>query len=319
MNAFAGKFRRRLFGLSLEETSFARRGFWEKTPAARQRLETIGQTFLCGYHHALESANMAELGVRLQNVDCELQGFAFEGAGMALTLLDYLIPWQRRRLQAFLDGPAQPHLYIVYVGAGWAAARLRRPVEPLLTRLDPTLGWLLVDGYGFHETYFNWQRYVREQAIPPQLTGYARRGFDLGVGRCLWFVHGADVDRVITTIHQFAAIRQPDLWSGVGLACAYAGGVTQAEIEMLAAASGQHRSYLAQGVTFAAATRQRAGNPAAHTELAAQIICGCSMADAARLTDRVHPQLSTTSSEPAFELWRQQIQAQFMSKEIFSV
>ena len=52
---------------------------------------------------------------------------------------------------------------MMHVGLGWALARLRRSVTPYLAQLDPLLGWLAVDGYGFHEGYFDWPRYVEGQ------------------------------------------------------------------------------------------------------------------------------------------------------------
>src|ERR1022692_1923089 len=62
-------------------------------------------------------------------IDAELQGFAFEGAAMALTLLDHFMPVNRGRFHRFLHGEGAPHFYMLHVGAGWAMARL------------PWLGW----------------------------------------------------------------------------------------------------------------------------------------------------------------------------------
>ena len=124
---------------------------------------------------------------------------------------------------------------MMHVGLGWALARLRRSVTPYLARLDPLLGWLVVDGYGFHEGYFDWPRYIERRAIPSRLNGYERRVFDQGLGRSLWFVKGADVAAVASAIDTFPSARRDDLWSGVGLACAYAGGCGRAAIESLRA------------------------------------------------------------------------------------
>src|SRR5438128_4208177 len=151
-----------MFGLSLSEASFARRGFHEGTTDARVRLEGIGYTFLQGYHAALEDDDPQTLEARLNTVESEFRGFAFEGAAMALALLDMLTPWNRSRWRSFLNGPAAAHVYMTHVGYGWALARLHRlypSVERPLARLDPVLRWLALDGYGFHEGYFYWQRY----------------------------------------------------------------------------------------------------------------------------------------------------------------
>jgi hypothetical protein len=81
------------------------------------------------------------------------------------------------------------------VGLGWAWARLPGNPERRLPALDPLLGWLAVDGYGFHEGYFHWRRRVSARELPRGLSASARRVFDQGLGRSLWFVEGADVPR----------------------------------------------------------------------------------------------------------------------------
>lgn len=83
-----GQTRRRLLGLSPTEVTFARRGFVTREEDARRRLEQIGITFLSGYHAALEETGLAPLARRLEFVDAESRGFAFEGAAMGLALLD---------------------------------------------------------------------------------------------------------------------------------------------------------------------------------------------------------------------------------------
>ena len=314
MTRALGLLRKVAFGISLEEATFARRGFRVSEARAQQRLEQIGNVFLQGYHAALEEDGPEALALRLRAVDAELRGFAFEGAAMGLTLLDHLSLSNGKRLQAFLNGPGAAHVYMVHVGAGWAVARLpwlRRHAEQYLTRLDPLLCWLAVDGYGFHEGYFNWRRAIERQAVPDQLKGYARRVFDQGLGRSLWFVEGADVLRISSTVASFKRERHADLWSGAGLACAYAGGVDQAGFEAMRLAAQPYTPQLAQGVAFAAKARQRANNPAAHTEMACKVFCGLSSEAAALITDVALESLPGDGNEPAYEVWRQRIQAQF--------
>src|SRR5690348_9356076 len=203
MGSFLYGWQTRLFGLSLDEVTFSRRGFHEGVAEARHRLEQSGRTFLQGYHAALEKDDVEVLNLRLSSMDREFHGFAFEGAAMALALLDSLTPWKKNRWQAFVRGPGAAHMYMVHVGVGWAIARLpwlRRRAERPLANLDPLLRWLAVDGYGFHEGYFHWRRYVQDHTIPNRLTRCACRVFDQGLGRSLWFVDGADVDRIPKTI-----------------------------------------------------------------------------------------------------------------------
>ncbi len=302
-------FRTRIFGIALVEATFARRNFRPADTRVQERLERAGQTFLSGYRSALENTEPATLEMRLEMIEREWRGFAYEGAAMALGLLDRLTPWNRRRWSSFVASCGAPHLYMAHIALGWVAARLPVRMGLWWAQLDPLLRWLVLDGYGFHEGYFRWPSTVVRRAVPRKLHGYARRAFDQGLGRSLWFVEGADSSRIAATIATFAVSRQADLWSGVGLACAYAGGSCEAAINALRRFAGSYQLQLAQGVAFAAKARQRAGNPAAHTELACNVLCGLTAEEAAELTDAALEDLPPDGAEPAYEMWRRRIQA----------
>lgn len=309
--------RKFFLGISPEEATFARRGFRGDGAESRLRLEEIGHTFLQGYHIALEENKPETLGFRLDEVDAELRGFAFEGAAMGLALLDFLTPWRRKekRVQIFLKGSGVDHVYMIHIGIGWAVARLpwhRACIERSIEQLDPLLRWLAVDGYGFHEGYFYWRFYVEKQTVPKGLFNYSCRAFDQGLGRSLWFVEGANVNRISRTINVFLPARHADLWSGVGLACTYAGGVDRTVIKALKTAAEHYGPHLGQGAAFAAKARQRAGNSAPHTELACEVLCGMSAHAAAKITDAALEGLPPDGKDPAYEVWRGRIRAQFM-------
>lgn len=277
----------------------------------RQRLEHIGATFLYGYHAALETSDDLSLELRLSDIEAEWRGFAFEGAAMGLTLLDFMTPWKSNRFQSFIRGPGATHVYMSYVGAGWALARLPVAPERALKRFDPLLGWLAIDGYGFHEGYFKASKYFNLQKPRPRLAGYAARVFDQGLGRSLWFVEGANVEAIGATVASFAEARQADLWSGVGLACAYAGGRDKAALETLRGLAGAFLPSLAQGVCFAARARQRADNMAEHTELACHTVCEMPAETAANICEATLQGLANEDASSAYEAWRQRIAANF--------
>jgi len=304
------------FGITENEATFARRGFPAGDARIRFHLEAIGRTFIRGYRAALEAGRPERLGPALEAVDPKSRGFAYEGAAMAFELLDRLWPGRGGRVQSFLEGTHYDHVYMIHVGVGWALARLGLDVTRSLTRLDPLLGWLAVDGYGFHEGYFHWRRVVDGQAVPGRLRGYARRAFDQGLGRSLWFVEGADVERIGRRVASFATERRADLWSGVGLACAYAGGADREAVERLASLAGPERASMAQGAAFAAKARQRAGNPTEQTEMACRVLCGRNADEAAEATDQALENLPPDGEAPAFELWRRRIRARLAEEVI---
>ena len=131
-----------VLALSSDEASFNRRGFHAGDRVVRERLENIGRAFISGYNQALHIDELDALAQQLELTELELRGFAFEGAAMALTLLDSISLRKHKRLRRFLDGPAANHSYMVHVGAGWAIARLlsfQRGLSKHLSQLDPLL------------------------------------------------------------------------------------------------------------------------------------------------------------------------------------
>jgi len=302
------------FGISPQEVLVARRGFHVVETSTVKRLERVGTEFLRGFHAALEDSSSAVLADRLnREVDLEFRGFAFEGAGMALMLLDRL-HLERNSLGAFLAGPGEAHKYMVLVGAGWAFPRLpwlRARLDRAMAPLDPLLRWLAVDGYGFHEGYFHPPESIGQCRVPRGVSGYAVRAFDQGLGRSLWFVEGIQPARVAEAIARFPSSRHADLWAGAGLACAYAGGADGPAILQLRELAGPFVSSLAQGASFAAEARHRAGNPVQHCDLACHLLCGTSAEEAAAIPREELSGLPADGQEPAFEIWRQRIQRRF--------
>ncbi|HEX6716624.1 MAG TPA: DUF1702 family protein [Pyrinomonadaceae bacterium] len=307
------RLRKHIFGISFEEVTFARRGFNDSGRAARERLEHIGRSFLQGYHAALCDEAPEVLAYKLEAVGHESCGFAYEGAAMGLTLLDQLSLWKRGRLLTFLNGVGSRHTYMIHVGVGWAIARipwLRRNFHHAIAHLDPLLRWLAADGNGFSDFYFKFHYFLRNPERLNRPQGYARHAYAQGVGRSLWFVTGAKAELISQSISRLPRSLHGDLWSGVGLACAMAGGSDRAEIELIRSLAGDYRSALAQGAAFAAKTRQRANNTTDHTETACQILCGLNADAAAEVTDAMLQHLPDDREVPAYEIWRQRIQSQ---------
>jgi hypothetical protein len=317
MTAISRSLRKRILGISPEEASFSRRGFWHRDDDRRQHLEQVGRTFLQGYERALQERSCSTLESRLLEIDLELRGFAFEGAAMALALLDGMTPWKGQRAESFLaEAAAQRHVYMVHVGLGWALARLPWSIDRTIKAYDPLLRWLAIDGYGFHEGYFRWRNFILNQDRPRRLAGYALRAFDQGLGRSLWFVNGADIGRISETISAFEERRQPDLWSGIGLASAYAGGAGEDELRILRRDASASQDHVAQGVCFAAKTRERAGNLTAETELACRVLCDLTATEVAKLTDLALKDLPPDEDIPAYEIWRERIRGLWVRRDV---
>jgi hypothetical protein len=303
---------------STAETLLETRGFHRKSPAAQELLERVGRTFLEGYAYAAQAATVHDAAEDIDAITPRFRGFAYEGAGMAFAVRDGLPLGPKRLARQFLAGPGGPHNYMVYVGMGWAMARLPRFRWPAAIALDPLLRWLLLDGYGFHQAYFHTREYVDEQYQDPrfpwparQSAAYANRVIDQGVGRALWFVNGTDALRTTACVSRFADSRKPDLYAGIGLAATYAGGAAEGELWTLFDAAGGYRKNLAQGAAFAAECRVRAGLVVPHNEIATRVLCGCDPRQAARIARDCRPDPAVEGAEPAYETWRRAVADEF--------
>ncbi|OOC57008.1 enediyne biosynthesis protein [Nocardiopsis sinuspersici] len=296
----------------LSETTLRTRGFHDKGPTARGILEKVGASFLDGLGDAVETASPHVTDQRLEGLPARYRGFAYEGAAMGFALLDGFLPGSTRA-RSFIDGPGAPHVYMAYIGIGWAMARLPRPLWPDTKALDPLLRWLVHDGYGFHQAYFHTGRYVHRQLrdhSAARRTGdgpYALRAADQGIGRALWFVAGADAVRAVGLVDSFPPERRSDLWAGIGLAATYAGGTDEADLRRLCRGAGEHRWFLAQGGAFAAEARVRSGLVVPACESGTRVLCGMGVGRAARLCRDLRPGPAEAEADPArppYESWR---------------
>ncbi len=315
------RLRRRILTPDVGQTKLGTRGFHRKDEQARDRLETVGSSFLHGFGAAAEASETAEAVPALESTPVAYRGFAYEGAAMAFGIRDAL-PGRSGHVARFLADHDE-HIYMAYVGVGWAMARLPRPLWSRLHAPDPLLRWLVLDGYGFHEAYFKTDRYVRRRHRPaafrwpvdgPQdySADYSLRALDQGIGRASWFVAGTDPEQLVRLLDAFPADRRPDLYAGAGLAVTYAGGASEQELTWLTEAAAAHRLDLAQGAAFGAAARQRAGLVMPHNELATRLLCGMTVSEATRVTDEARSGLPEDGALPAYEIWRGRIRKAFI-------
>jgi hypothetical protein len=324
MPTILGSLRRLLLTPSMADVTFGGRGFPDTPSEATRRLEAIPQAVVCGFEWGIDARDLSEVERRLDMVDEQLRGFAYEGATMACCVLD--ATGRGHRTRDLLLGPGRPHIFLTYIGIGFAMARLPRPLWTRVlaalagTPYHPAMSWLAVDGYGFDRAYFDTRRWVDEQRPPRAYPwegspDYFPRAVDQGIGRALWFIHGARVPDVAAAVGRFAGHRQPDLWSGVGLAATFAGGADPAALNALRHAAGEHRAEVAQGAVFAAKARRYADFVPPHTEAASATLAGLSADDAAALADDSAVDSTAGGPLPAYELWRKNVRDHFASSE----
>ena len=325
MPAILGTLRRLVLTPKLRAVTFAERGFPAADAPAAEHLESVPQSVICGFEWGIEHSALWDVERRLATVAPDLRGFAYEGAAMAYAVRDTMAAGRGTRTKRLLEGPGLPHIFLTYIGIGFAMARLPRflwrDIMPDLEGVPffPTMSWLAVDGYGFDRAYFHTRRVVDEQRPfkPYPWTGradYFPRAADQGVGRALWFIHGALPDRVAAAVAAFPESRRADLWSGVGLAATFAGGCAAEGLAELSAAAGRHRDEVALGSVFAGTARLAAGHVPEHSRQGVEILTGHTVEEAATIAATTAVEAGDTESPsrpPAYELWREQIRQHF--------
>jgi hypothetical protein len=311
--------RRRVLTPNVSATLLDVRGFHKKSPESQALLEKIGATFLEGYAYAAEAKTVDDAAERLdQQLSVRFRGFGYEGAGMGFAVRDGLPLGPTKLNEKFLAGPGDPHNYMVYVGMGWAMARLPKFRWPDGDKIDLLLRWLLLDGYGFHQAYFVTKKYVDQQYQDKRFgwpsrawSDYSNRAIDQGIGRALWFICGTDAELTASTLDKFDESRHRDLWAGVGLAATYAGGADEHELRTLFQRAGKNRIHLSQGSCFAAECRIRADLLVPHNELATKILCGRTAARTAQVALDHRPEHVIEGTLPAYEQWRRKVAGEF--------
>jgi hypothetical protein len=283
------------------------------------RLNDVIRSFANGYNAGLHNP----LGpIELSGIPHRLRGFAVEGAAMSRTLLDLLTLGRGRRLRSLATAHGDRYIHLVYVGAGWAFARLRLPpwtATPLRGWSGvpfggdaPVLRHLAWDGWGFHQAFFRADRVFGRHRVEVPARGGARPVRDQGVGRALWFHARAEPERTGEIIATFPEPRRPDLWAGVGLAASYTGVLAPGQYDTMLGQAGDFRAALGQGAAFAAKAHLLSGTIPPDSRACVEALTGCPAETAADWTDEALRRVMDSEGRRdigEYQRWRALIQA----------
>ncbi|MCK8522371.1 DUF1702 family protein [Aquimarina sp. D1M17] len=304
--------RKQILGLSLSEGNFSKRGF-EEGSKAQKRLEDVGKTVMMGYNVAVENGRGDDMQSIISAIKSEKIGFFHEGIAMGLYTLDLFSITRKNHFWNFVKEEGNHHEYMAYIGAGLAIGVFNKGFEKFIAKACPMCGCLVLDGIGFYHAFFKPKRTLKQYKIPKSIEKnrfYLER-FDNGVGRAIWFYDSGNPEAIAKTIHSFPADRRGDIWSGVGLAAAYAGGVPEEDIFKLKKLSGNYSVMLGQGAFLAAHTRHKAGNPT-NDESTVEILVGESAKSCDELANQVIEQLDKRNryvdNKPSFQVFLEYVQ-----------
>jgi hypothetical protein len=199
---------------------------------------------------------------------------------------------------------SQPYVHTIHAGVGLAMAQLPFRSKRMFEECDPMFRLSAINASGFHDAFFLWRRHFNA-AWPVRFDrkGYEHRLRMQGVGRCIWFAEGGIAPGIARRVGTFDSSTYGDLWSGIGFAATYAGGVPLDGLRQVRRVAGVHWQHLAQGVAFAAKCSQMDGSLTEHQELACRVLVGLSAMEMALMTDECQVAARERSRHPGAPLW----------------
>jgi hypothetical protein len=158
----------------------------------------------------------------------------------------------------------------LYTGLGWALAKNGQPYN-LFPAPHALAEAKILDGYGYYYGLFRGRLVIRSQQIPALIPEGVLPYFDAGLGRALWYQSKGDLSKLTELLSLFPESRRAALWSGIGLASCFVGGLTIDEIHNLLNLAGNHQSSFQIGVRAAIESREKSGIQTHSEELFASI------------------------------------------------
>lgn len=302
---------RKILALDPRRVEFRIRGFDLAEKSHEERLESIGKTFLRGYNLVLSARSLAAFEQAMAQEPALLRGFFVEGGAMGSALVDS-IPFRRPMLGKFRARFEERYPLLVHAGTGLAMSKLSWRGKAIVGALDPFYRWLAYDGMGYHNVYFQQEKTLNS---PKRiLTGYASRAYDQGVGRGIWFVSGADIDKSATLVDSMTADRRADIWSGIGLASCYAGPADDNVFLDGYQLAGPNGEWFAQGIAFACSARIRDQSMPETIREAIRILWGMEPEALATLVEELRQSnaAATRPDRPRYEAWRHAVAEAFV-------
>lgn len=220
-----------------------------------QKIERIRSVFLNTQVFYSKQDNMNALIGYLENTDIEFRSIAYESASMAIAVKDLQNNQELNTWLFYANVLARAHRAQVYVGLGWAIAKLNLPFLPVVEKIESCLYYRVADGCGFYDGSFRQRQTVLNQQLPAYLPGAAMPLYDQGIGRSFWYTCNGDMKEVCRKVNSFPAGRQASLWRGIGIAVAYVGASDENTLKTLLQLSSTKRLELACGAALAARSR----------------------------------------------------------------
>lgn len=223
-----------------------------------QKIEKIISIFLDVQLFCARQDNMEVLARHLENTDAEFRSIAYESASLSIALKALGNGRDMDNWLYYAEGPARAHKAQVYLGLGWAIAKLNLPFLSVVEKIETQYYHRVADGCGYYDGSFRQRQAVLAQQLPGYLPEAAKPIYDQGIGRSLWYSSKADIYTIRKKVESFPAGRRADLWRGVGIAVTYVGGCSDQALKAIWDHASYHSMQLAFGAALAAKSRMDA-------------------------------------------------------------
>ncbi len=254
-----------IFHVSEFEKQIRRRSHTNTLGKKADWIWTVSESYFYGYNQGLVAGKSFDtLKQRLDNIDPELRGFAYEGAGTALALLEVISPFHKKDLKIFLNKYAKNHYKTTSAGIGIAYARIGASLKKKLLNFDTETAEFIIDGYAF---YYGCLKNIDFMNITPPywMTENQQQVFIRGFGRSLWFRVNGNIGDAAKIIKKCNEADQEILWKGLAIGCAYAGKLLANELSLFQHYANKHLTSIVEGFYIAYEARQRAQNQIIYT------------------------------------------------------
>lgn len=272
-----------------------------------QKIERIRSIFLdtlLFYSNNNETDALIEY---LEKTETIYRSIAYEAISMEIAITDLQ---NNRRLDnwlSFARGPGQVHTAQVYVGLGWAIAKLNLPFAEIVEMIEAHLCHRVADGCGYYDGSFRQRISVMSMQSPVYLPEALMPAYDQGIGRSLWYTCDAEPIKVKDKIEHFPVSRQADLWRGIGIAVAYVGGCDEEKLRTLLEYVTINRIQLAYGAALAVKSRMEANSMNVDTDRCARLWYSLT-AKSSNISLKNSVENDTSFNEKAFTDWMLQVE-----------
>lgn len=224
-----------------------------------RRMQLIRDLFMETQSFCMANNDLTLIQHYLQQETSPYCSVAYESAAMHIAVKNAEESKDIKEWIDFANSTGKAHQAQVYVGLGWAIAKMKASSLPFALDMDALLQYYMADGCGYYDGCFRQRQTILNQQLPDYLPANLLPKYDQGIGRSLWYTYEADIDRIKSKIDSFSSDRQSSFWRGLGIAIAYIGGCDDKVLKNIFDNAGEHAEQLVQGSALVLKSRIQAG------------------------------------------------------------